>query len=64
MTHRRKPIDKGSYEQQQRTEIQATGTTTKATNTQLITTGKIQPIPKGRRNHTKTGTKRQQTTDN
>ena len=64
MTHRWKPTDKGSYEQQQRKEIQATGTTTKATNTQLRTTGKRQRIPKGMRNHTKTGTKGAQTTDN
>ena len=39
MTHRRKPTDKGSYEQLQRKEIQATGTTSKATNTQLRKTG-------------------------
>ena len=44
-----------SYEQQQRKEIQATGTTTIATNTQLRRTGKRQQIPKGRRNHIKTG---------
>ena len=37
----------------QGTEIQARGTTTKATNTQLMTTGKRQQIQKGRRNHTK-----------
>ena len=54
MTHRRKPTDQGSYEQQQRKEKQATGTATKATNTQLRTTGERQRIPKGRRNHTKT----------
>ena len=52
-THKwRKPTDKRSYEHQQRKEIQATVTTTRATNTQLRTTGKIQRIPKGIRNHT------------
>ena len=56
--------DKRSYEQQQRKEIQATGTTTKATNTQSRTTGIRQQTPKGMRNHTKTGTKEAQTTDN
>ena len=59
-----KPSDKRSYEQQQRKEIQTTGTTTKATNTQLRTTGKRQRIPKGMRNNTKTGMKGAQTTDN
>ena len=59
-----KPTDSRSYEQQQRKEIQATATTTKATNTQLRTTDKRQRIPKGMRNHTKTVTKGAQTTDN
>ena len=36
----------------------------KATNIRLRTTGKRQRIPKGMRNHTKTGTKGAQTTDN
>ena len=58
MPHRRKPTDKGSHEQQQRKEIQATGTTAKSK------TGKRQRIPKGMRNHTNTGTKGAQTTDN
>ena len=33
-THQRKPTHEGSYEQRLRKDIQVTGTTTKATNTQ------------------------------